>query len=521
MRYYFAGYTLDVEQRQLAYGVEPVAIQPQVFDLLVYLIRNRDRVVSKDDLIHAVWDGRIVSDSTLASRISAARRAIGDGGAAQRLIRTLPRHGTRFIAEVVEETDGVRPPSVAADNGNEPVFALDRRPSIAVLPFANLSGEPEQDYFADGIVEELITELARNPTLLVIARNSTFVYKGQPIDIRRVGRELGVHYVLEGSVRRAGERLRIAGQLIDASNGAHIWADRFEGSLADVFELQDLVTESVVGAVEPRVRAAEIRRAQTKPTQSLEAYDFVLHAMDAFNGFRLADALKFSHQAIAADPRYSTAYAVGAQCIAWRKTLNLDGVLVDDEEVADGMRDATLAVEFGSGDPTALWMAGQAIALLSHDYDRALTLIDRALGFCPNLAPALNASGWTRWNIGDGERAISDFERAIRLSPIDPYTFLFRSGIGWAHFVEGRDGQALEWSERALSLQPKCVTSLRCKVAVLGLLGRADEARAAVRALIALQPDATVRGLECLVPLRDARHMDRFLDGLRKAGLPE
>jgi TolB-like protein len=280
----FGDYVLDPDRRELSRGLDPIAVGPQVFDLLVYLVENRERVVSKDELLDTVWTGRIVSESTLSSHINAVRRAIGDSGGEQRLLRTVARKGFRFLSDIRQ----VPSSTLALSAGTEPLasddvaalaLTLPDRPSIAVLPFVNLSGDPEQDYFADGMVEDIIAALSRSRWLFVIARNSSFAYKGQTVDVRRVGRELGVRYVLEGSVRKAAERVRITGQLIDATTGAHIWADRFQGALDDVFDLQDQLTESVVGAIAPHLERAEIDRAKRKPTESLDAYDYYLRGM--------------------------------------------------------------------------------------------------------------------------------------------------------------------------------------------------------------------------------------------------
>ena len=250
MLYRFEEYDLDTGRRELRRGTEMISVEPQVFDLLSFLIHNRERVVSKDDLIAAVWGGRVVSDSALGTRINAARSAIGDNGEKQRLIKTFPRKGLQFMAPVREQQVRSQPPQTSPEQA-VPFLSLSDRPSIAVLPFANMSGDPEQEYFADGMAEEIITALSRCKWLFVIARNSSFTYKGKTVDVRQVGRELGVRYVLEGSVRRGGDRLRFAGQLIDATSGAHLWADRFDGEITDVFSLQDRFTASAVAAIEP------------------------------------------------------------------------------------------------------------------------------------------------------------------------------------------------------------------------------------------------------------------------------
>ena len=277
-------------------GNELVSIEPKVFDLLAFLLRQRDRVVSKDDLLQAIWDGRTVSESALTTRVNAARRAIGDDGTAQRLIRTFTRKGIRFVGDVTEM----------------PAPAVADKPSIAVLPFQNMSGDPEQEYFADGMVEEITTAIARCPGLFVIARNSSYAYKGKSIDVKQVARELGVRYVLEGSVRKAGNRVRIAGQLIDSITGAHVWTDRFDGTLDDIFEFQDRVAGGVVGSIEPRLRRAEAERAVRKPTANLDAYDLYWRAQaQAYkrSSESLAESIRLARLALDIDPAYGPAMA--------------------------------------------------------------------------------------------------------------------------------------------------------------------------------------------------------------------
>ena len=313
MFYRFEDHVLDTSRRELWRGEELLAVEPQVSDLLVFLISNRDRVVSKEDLINAVWSGRIVSDSTLASRINAVRRAIGDNGREQRLIRTGARRGFRFVAPI-EETDKSRTPGFASQavDQDRPVTPLDK-PSIAVLPFTNLSGDPDQEYFVDGVVEEIITAISRVRWLFVIARNSSFTYKGKAVDVKRVARELGVRYVLEGSLRRSRDRVRITGQLIDTSTGAHIWADHIDSALDDIFELQDRVASSVVGAIEPKLRQSEIARAARKPTQSMDAYDLFLRALGQLHQMRKeswSEAIRVAQQALDIDPHYAPAAAI-------------------------------------------------------------------------------------------------------------------------------------------------------------------------------------------------------------------
>ena len=415
------------------------------------------------------------------------------------------------------------PSAAAAPDPAKPGLALPDKPSIAVLPFQNMSGDSEQDYFCDGMVEDIITGLSRIRWLFVIARNSSFAYKGKSPDIRAVGRELGVRYVLEGSVRKVGNRVRITGQLIDATTGAHIWADRFEGTLDDVFDLQDRMTASVVGAITPALVAAEQRRAETKPTESLDAYDYYLRALAQYHVFTpagFAEAVALCRSATALNSRYATPYGLAGMCLAtgiansWMANLA--------EARSDGIAFAHKAIELGADDPSALVWGGWALFYLAREYDLAIAAIDRSLTLDSNLARAWNWSGWARMlDHGDGNGAIERMERARRLSPLDPEAFTFNSGIAWAHFIEGRYDEAVRWADASLHVRPRSTTALRCKLAADGLLGRTEEANETMRALLAIQPDASVAKLKTLMPMRRPEDMARYLDGLRNAGVPE
>ena len=312
LRYLFEDYAFDPDRRELHRGADVVSVAPQVFDLLDYLIRNRERVVTKDELINAVWNGRNVSDAALTTRLNVARSAIGDSGEEQRLIKTLPRKGFRFVGQVREAREAAHPNPGDAPESAPP---LPDKPSIAVLPFENMSGDPEQEYFADGMVEEIITALSRFKWLFVIARNSSFTFKGRAVDIKEVGRTLGVRYVLEGSVRKSAGRVRIAGQLIDAVTGAHIWADRFERDLTDVFALQDELTVAVVSAIQPKLLQTETELATRRQPENLTAYDLFLRAREKSSlrtreGY--AEAIRLAHRALDLDPRSISAAVVAA-----------------------------------------------------------------------------------------------------------------------------------------------------------------------------------------------------------------
>ena len=402
-------------------------------------------------------------------------------------------------------------------------LALPDKPSIAVLPFTNLSGDPEQDYFADGIVEDIISALSRVHWLFVIARNSSFTYKGKSADLKQVGRELGVRYVLEGSVRKASNRVRIAGQLVDATTGAHVWADRFDGALDDIFDLQDRVTASVAGIIEPKLLHAEMDRARRKPTDSLDAYDLYLRALAQFNVGHEGnlEARRLLHRAIEIDPHYAAPYGLAAWCYLHQKVRGW--ALPSDPALAEGIRLAKLAASLGKDDPETLWMAGLALALLSGDLEGGIALIDRALTLNPNSANAWRTSGMLRAYLGDTELAIPHLERSARLSPLDAFAFVLWLGFVFAHFMAGRYEEASAWCDKTLHEAPDYPPALRMKAATCGLLERLDEGRRWVERLLAVNPDTTVSGMRLYygITMKKPGCLEAFLDGLRKAGLPE
>ena len=436
LRYEFDGLQLDTERRELRKGTALVQLEPQVFDLLAFLIRQRERVVSRDEIINAVWNGRIVSESNLSSRLNAARAAIGDNGEEQRLIKTLIGKGIRFVGSVHDVPLG---PQEIAGAVAGAAITPPQKPSIAVLPFQNLSRDPEQDYFADGMVEEIITALSRVRSLFVIARNSSFVYKGGAVDVRQVGRELGVRYVLEGSVRKSSDRVRITGQLIDAASGAHLWADRFDGALADVFELQDRCAASVVNAIAPRLEEVEIQRARAKPTEHLGAYDHYLRGLpDLYRWERAANeaALRSFRDAIALDPDYASPYATATLCYVQRKANNW----LEDMpgETAEALRLATQAAELGKDDAECLAYAGATIAYFESQVDRGASLIARSLAANPNFAAGWHYSGWVHIWLGQPEVAIQHLQNAVRLNPRDPLIFNIQNALAHAYFFAAR-----------------------------------------------------------------------------------
>ncbi len=523
----FEAYALDPDRRELTRGSERIAIGPQVFDLLLYLVQNRERVVSKDDLLHAVWHGRIVSESTLTSHINAVRRAIGDTGDQQRLIRTIARKGFRFVGDVkplpTSEGLGASKAAPFAQRETAPIaLSLPDKPSIATLPFLNLSGDPEQEYFADGVVEDIISALSRIRWLFVIARNSSFTYKGRAVDVKQVGRELGVRYVLEGSVRKAANRVRITGQLIDAATGGHLWAERFENALDDIFELQDQVTESVVGAIAPQLERAEIERAKRKPTESLDAHDYYLRGMANLHrgtAEGITTALPLFHEAIQRDPGFASAYAMAAWCYFWRK---FNGLMADRAgEIAEGTRLARRAVALGKDDAVALSRSGHALAHLVGDLDGGIALIDRAEMLNPNLASVWFLGGFLRIWQGDRENAIERLARAMRLSPLDPELYRAQAGTALAHLFAGRLDDATSWADKAFRNLPSFVMPVATLAASHALGGRPDEAALAMRRLRELDPALRVSSIRQWLPIRRPEDLAMLADGLRKAGLPE
>ncbi len=527
MQFVFGDCVLDPDRRELTRGTEAVAVGPQVFDLLVHLLQNRERVISKDGLLHAVWGGRIVSESTMTSHINAARKAIGDSGEGQRLIRTGPRKGFRFVGEVRESPSSNSPGSLSAGPAKSqelptPALPLPDKPSIAALPFVNLSGDPEQEYFADGVVEDIISALSRIRWLFVIARNSSFAYRGRAVNVKQVGRELGVRYVLEGSVRRAENRVRITGQLVDATTGANLWAERFEGTLDDIFELQDQVAASVVGAIAPHLEQAEIERAKRKPTESLDAYDYYLRGVtNLHQGTReaIGRALELFYEALRHDPDFASAYGMAAWCYFWR---TVNGWMTDHSlEVAEGARLARRAIELGRDDAVALTRSGHAIGHLAGDLEGGIALLDRALILNPNLASGWFLGAFLRVWHGEPESAIEHFARAMRLSPLDPEMYRMQAGMAAAHLFAGRFDTASSWAEKAFRDLPSFLMVVAIIAASHALAGRTDEAQRAMQHLRRLDPALRISNLGDWLPIRRAEDRATLADGLRRAGLPE
>jgi adenylate cyclase len=385
-----------------------------------------------------------------------------------------------------------------------------------------MSGDVEQDYFADGIVEDIITALSRARWLFVIARNSSFTYKGRAVDVKQVGRELGVRYVLEGSVRKAGSRVRITGQLIDTSTGAHLWAERFDGGLEDIFDLQDQVTASVVGAIAPRLEQAEIERAKRKPTESLDAYDYFLRGMAAIHQWKKeasGEALSLFYKAIELDPSFASAYGGAARCYSQRKAA---GWMTDRAyETAEAERLARRAGELGRDNAVALAGAGMALSYVVSDLNGAAAFTDRALALDSNSAVAWWVSGWTKVFLGEPEVALECAARAMRLSPQDPATYTMQATTAAAHFFVGRYAEASSWAEKAMRAQPNFLPSTYFAAASAALAGDHAAAEKVIARVLKLMPDLRISKLGDIITLRRSQDMELFAEGMRKAGLPE
>jgi TolB-like protein len=402
-----------------------------------------------------------------------------------------------------------------------PTLALPNKPSIAVLPFQNLSADPEQEYFADGIVEDITMALSRFHWLFVIARNSSFTYKGRAIDVKQVGRELGVRYVLEGSVRKAGNRVRIAGQLIDARTGAHLWADRFEGALEDMFDLQDQVTASVVSAITPKVQVEEIKRATRKPTENLDAYDYYLRGLVKIHRMTAdanREALHLLCKAIELDRGLASAYGMAAWCYAQRKAR---GWMTEHmQESAEASRLAGKAVRLGGDDSVALCMGGYSLAFVAHEFDDAAAFMDRGLLVNPNLAQGWMLSGWLRVWRGEPELALDHLAHAMRLSPFDPLMHI-HGAMAYAHFLASRYDTASSCAEKAIRDNPTYLHSICISAASNAFAGRLEPAQKAMARALEFNPNLRASNLRDLAPFRRAEDLATFVMGLRTAGLPE
>ena len=506
----FGNVVLDVDRAALrdSNGAE-IALRPKSLDLLLTLARNPGRVMSRDELFESVWPDVTVTEDNIGQCVREVRRAIGDPEG--RLLRTVVKRGYCLDIE-----------GQAATAAEEPVAQPDQgRPSLVVLPFQSIPYDPDSEWFADGIVEEITTALSRFHSLFVIARNSAFTFKGQSVDIRDVGRRLGVRYVLEGSVRRAAERLRVTGQLIEAETGSHVWADRFDGVMADVFALQDQITLSVAGVLEPRIRRAEIDRATRKPTTDLTAYDLYLRAMPGFYDRTQAgyeSAKRLLAEAVERDAGFAQARSMLARL--WELGV-FAGWEADIEPARE--RAITLAREAllsDSSDPLVLARCGYVLTLLAGMHGEGSALLDRAIAANPNCAEAYVRGGWVSvWN-GDFAAALNRADMSERLDPLSLEGMNCLNLRAAANFFSGQFDAAIDAAERALGRAPDYNSARRYLIASLIHAGREDEARAQTSELLSRDPRCTLKRTRGNNPFRHVWMVEFFLEGLRGAGVP-
>jgi TolB-like protein/tetratricopeptide (TPR) repeat protein len=507
--YVFGDYSLAPERRELRRGTQLIVVEPRVFDLLEYLIRNRDQVVSKDDLIDAVWNGRIVSESALVSRMSAARDAVGDSGEEQRLIRTIARKGYRFVGEVLEE-EPLNAPHTAAS-----VLAVPNKPAVAVLPFENMSGDQEQDYFADGLTEDLTTALSLWRSFPVIARNSTHTYKGKSLDVREIGRELNARYVITGSVRRAANRVRVTAELIDSENGHHLWAERYNRDVADIFMLQDELSQQIAATVAPELDYSQLPAPRTSIPQSLDAWELVQRGYGqvfAFELGRIKRGREYFERAIEVDAGYARAYTG----LAWsyHRELWLDRPNSADELTGRLVDTAARAVSLDKFDAEAHTILAMACNW-SLEIDRALLEAERAVELNPNSAAAHAILGHVLVLVGRPLEAIPRIERAVCLSPRDPRHGVWMSTVGLAYLTARKYEDAAFWLARAIQRHRENPDAQIVLASSLGHLGRIEEAHIALDTYKRLLPNAQATLVWPHKHEVDSKH---FRDGLRKAG---
>jgi TolB-like protein len=524
VQYSFGDHTLDCDRRELRRGAQAIAVEPQVFDLLVYLVQNRDHVVSKDDLIASVWGGRIVSDSTLTSRITAARKAIGDSGENQTLIRTIARKGLRFVGAVHTQPIGAEPAhagAAPADELNEPSRAalpLPDRPAIAVLPFTNMTGDPAQEYFSDGISEDIITALSKLRWFFVIARNSSFVYKDKAVHLKQVAEELGVGYVVEGSVRKGGDRVRITAQLNDVATGSHIWAERYDRDLADVFAVQDEITEAIVAAIEPQLYAAENFRARRKQPDSMDAWDLVMRALSHHWRVTRQDnvvAQALLEKATAIDPNYGQALGVLATSHTFSAHMGWQD-MATAAPIAE--RAALTAILADSEDPWAHHALG-CVYLFARRFDDSLAEFEVALRLNPNFSMAQGYYGLTlsycgRWQEGDQAA-----RRALRLSPRDPLSAVYYGIASYAQFVGRNYEEAMRLAREGIRQRGDFVGAHRVLTSAAGMAGRDDVATTALQELRRAQPNISLDWIAKQMPIKRDADREHYLEGFRRAGL--
>lgn len=514
MLFSFEGFRMDTDRQELVRDGEVVALQPQVFDFLCFLIENRDRVVSKDEVIDEIWDGRAISDGSLNARVNAARRAVGDSGERQAVIKTVPRKGFRFVAAVTEGAEVVpvdRP--AMSDEG-------DNGPSLTVLPFENLSADPDHAFLADGLTEDVVTALSKLRGFFVTDRSTTFALKSQEIDLREIAAELGVRYVLQGSVRSAGQRIRVTASLVNARTGAQLWSERYDRDLTDIFEIQDQLTESLVGHLSPELFAAEHARLRRRHPTSLDAWECFVNALHHYgqqsqDGSQTAiDALE---RAIELDPHYAQALGLYATILAWRIIQGWEPMQPTLDKAREASDRALLA---DTNDPWASIGRGY-VSIVAREGDAAIMNYGHAVDLSPNFAYARALLGVSNAYAGNAEIARTHIEKAIALSPRDTFIDKFFLYLSVAEFQAGQYLDAARAAQRAIQLKPGHPSSHLFRAAAFGAAQETELAQAAARDFLALVPHARASEIQKTVLYYQEADRRRVADGLRNAGVPE
>jgi TolB-like protein/tetratricopeptide (TPR) repeat protein len=505
----FGPFRLLVKRGELLLRGRPVQLGPRALELLTMLVQRSGEIVTKDEILEQVWPNSVVEENNLHVQASAVRKMLADGDQSSRYLVTVPGRGYRFVAKVSRVPHSVE------------TVELPGKPSIVVLPFNNLSSDPEQEYFADGIVEDITTALSRFSSLFVIARNSAFTYKGRTVDVKQIGRELGVRYVLEGSVRKSKDRVRITGQLVEAKNGTHIWADRYDGDIGDIFALQDRITTEVVGTLVPELETAEIERARRRPPDNLDAYQLYLRALAAFYSWTREgndEALVMLDQALKLDPRFAAAAVIADNCWAARYAQGWSPI---DEAIAQSTRYATLAVRVDPDNAEALSVLARRTPSIKQDIAETIELAERAVRSNPNSAFAWRCSGYALMFIGEAQRAAEHFERTLRLSPRDPRAYDAVSGLGYALVQIGHDSQACALFRQAIHQNGAFAPAWRGLTAALAMSDLPDEATRALAKTMELDPNFSLQSITRRLGFSERVRQGRLFEGWRRAGVKQ